>query len=58
MIVIYKLLNDPIISVGFVKILVKLSGFCFKNASAPETINKLKNEKIIKLSIKLKLPFF
>ena len=45
-IVISRLSNDPIISVGFVRILDKLSGFCFKKASAPVTTNKLKKENI------------
>ena len=53
-----KLSNFPIISVGLVKILSKLSGFCFKNESDPMTINKAKEEKITKFKIKLKFPFF
>ena len=56
--VISKLFKDPIISVGFVSILDKLSGFCFKKPSTPVTINKAKKEKIIKFNIKHKLPFF
>ena len=36
----------------------KLSGSCFKKASAPVTINNVKNEKIIKFNNKLKFPFF
>ena len=57
-IVISKSSNFPIISVGLVNILSKFSGFCFRKASDPITINKAKNEKIIKLRIKLKFPFF
>ena len=56
--VISKLLKDPIISVGFVNILERLSGFSFKKPSAPTTINKAKNENINKFKIKLILPFF
>jgi len=56
--VISKLFKDPIMSVGFVSILDKLSGSCFKKLSTPVTINKAKNENIIKFNIKLKLPFF
>ena len=52
-----KLSNFPRISVGFVSVLLKFSKSCFKNASIPETINKAKNEKIIKFKIKLKFPF-
>ena len=53
-----KLSSLPIISVGFVSILDKFSGFCFKKASTPVTINKAKNEKIIKFKTIHKLPFF
>ena len=53
-----KLSNLPIISVGLVSILDKFSGSCFKNASTPETMNKAKNEKIIKFKTIHKLPFF
>ena len=56
--VINKLFNFPIISVGFVKILDKFSGSCFKYASTPETINKAKKEKNIKFNNKLKFPLF
>ena len=56
--IINKLSNLPIISVGFVSILDKFSGSCFKKASTPVTINKAKKEKIIKFSTKLKFPFF
>ena len=52
-----KLFSFPIISVGFISILFKLSGSCFKKASAPVTINNVKNEKIIKFNNKLKFPF-
>ena len=55
--VISKLSILPIKSVGFVSILDKFSGSCFKKASKPATINKAKNEKITKLKIKLKFPF-
>ncbi len=51
-----KLSNFPIMSVGFVSILVKFSGSCFKKASIPETINKAEKEKIIKFNIKLRFP--
>ena len=51
-----KLFSVPIISVGFVSILFKLSGSCFKKASARVTINTVKNEKIIKFNNKLKFP--
>ncbi len=54
---IIKLSNLPMMSFGFVKILDKFSGSCFKNPSTPDTINKENNEKIIKFKIKLKLPF-
>ena len=56
--VISKLFKDPIISVGFVSILDKVSGFCLKKPSTPITIKRAKNEKINKFRIKLKLPFF
>ena len=56
--VISKLFKDPIISVGFVNILDRFSGFWFKKPSTPTTINNAKNENIIKFKIKLKLPFF
>ena len=52
--VINKLSNFPIISEGFVNIVAKFSGSCFKKASAPVTMNKAKNEKITKFNIKLK----
>ena len=39
-------------------ILVRFSESSFKKASIPDTINKAKNENIIKFSIKLKFPFF
>ena len=54
--VISKLSNFPIISEGFVSILFKFSGSCFKKASIPETINKAEKEKIIKFNIKLRFP--
>ena len=57
-IVISKLLKDPIISVGFVNILERLSGFSFKKPFDPTTINKAKNENINKFKTKLILPFF
>ena len=41
--IINKLSSFPMISVGFVRILDKFSGSCFKKASTPETINKAKN---------------
>ena len=50
--------NLPIISVGLVKIELKSRNLKFKNTSEPITINTEKKEKIIKLAIKLKLPFF
>ena len=56
--VISKLSNDPIMSVGFVNILDKFSGFCFKKESTPATINKAKKEKITRFNIRLKFPFF
>ena len=56
--VISKLFKDPIISVGFVNILERFSGFWFKKPSTPTTINNAKNENMIKFKIKLKLPFF
>ena len=56
--VINRLSILPIISVGLVKILDKFSGSSFKKISTPVTINKAKNEKIIKFKIKLKFPFF
>ena len=49
--------NLPIISVGLVKIELKSRNFKFKNTSDPITIKTEKKEKIIKLAIKLKLPF-
>ena len=52
-----KLSSFPIISFGLVKIAFKLSGSCFKKISAPVTINKAKNENIIKFNSKLKFPF-
>ena len=52
-----KLSNFPRISVGFVSILVRLSGSSFKKASMPETINKAEREKIIKFNSKLRFPF-
>ena len=52
-----KLSNFPRISVGFVNILFKFSGSCFRKASIPETINNAKKEKINKFKIKLKFPF-
>ena len=48
-----KLFSFPIISVGFVNILFKFSGSCFKKASIPETINNAKKEKINKFKIKI-----
>ena len=56
--VICKLSNLPIISVGFVNILSIASGPCFKKISDPTTIKSAKKEKIIKLKIKPKFPFF
>ena len=50
--------NLPIISVGLVKIELKSRNLKFKNTSEPITINTEKKEKMIKLAIKLKLPFF
>ena len=38
--------------------MINFQDSCFKNASTPATINKAKNEKIIKFKIKLKFPFF
>ena len=55
--VISRLSNLPIISVGFVNIVAKFSGFSFKKISTPVTINKAKKEKIIKFNTILKLPF-
>ena len=55
--VISKLSNFPIISVGFVSTLDKFSGFLFKKVSAPETINSAIKEKIIKFNIKDRFPF-
>ncbi len=49
--------NLPIISVGLVKIELKSRNLRFKNTSDPTTIKTEKKEKIIKLAIKLKLPF-
>ena len=46
-----KLSIFPRISVGFVNILERFSGSCFKKASMPETINKAAKEKIIKFNI-------
>ena len=40
----------PIISVGLVNIFDKFSGSCFKKLSTPVTINKAKNENIIKFN--------
>ena len=45
--VINKLSNFPIISDGFVNMVAKFSGFCFRKTSTPATINTVKNEKII-----------
>ena len=56
--VINKLSNFPIISVGFVKILINFQDLVLKKHLTPETINKAKKEKIIKFNIKLKFPFF
>ena len=50
--------NLPTISVGLVKIELKSRNLKFKNTSDPITIKTEKKEKIIKLAIKLKLPFF
>ena len=52
-----RLSSLPIISFGFVSILERFSGFSFRKVSEPETINRAKNEKIIKLNNKLKFPF-
>ena len=49
--------NLPIMSVGLVKIELKSRNLKFKNTSDPTTIKTEKIEKIIKLAIKLKLPF-
>ena len=43
-------------SVGLVYIVARFSGFCFKNESTPETINKAKSEKIIKFNKKWNVP--
>ena len=56
--VISKLSNFPIISVGLVNILFKFSGSCFKKPSAPATIKTVINEKITRFNSKLKFPFF
>ena len=56
--VISKLSIFPIMSVGLVNIIERLSGSLFKKASVPATINNAKKENIIKLSIKLIFPFF
>ena len=48
----------PIISVGFVKILSRLSKFLFKEISTPITIKTAKKENIIKFKIRHKFPFF
>ena len=56
-IVICRLSNFPIISVGLVKILSKSENFWFKKISEPVTIKTEKKENIIKFIIKLKLPF-
>ena len=50
--------NLPTISVGLVKIEPKSRNLKFKNTSDPITIKTEKKEKIIKLVIKLKLPYF
>ena len=50
--------NLATISVGLVKIELKSRNLKFKNTSDPTTIKTEKKEKIIKLAIKLKLPFF
>ena len=50
-----SILTSPI---GLVKIELKSRNLKFKNTSDPTTINTEKKEKIIKLAIKLKLPFF
>ena len=50
------LLNLPIISVGFVKILSISIRLFFKTISDPITINTEKKEKITKLNNKLKFP--
>ena len=49
-----RLSNFPIISLGLVSILFKFSGSFSKKASAPVTMNNVKNEKIIKFNNKLK----
>ena len=46
-----KLFSLPIISVGFVNILERFSGFSLKYASIPDTINKAKNENINKFDL-------
>ena len=51
-----KLSIFPRISVGFVNILERFSGSCFKKASMPDTINKAAKEKIIKFNIKVRFP--
>ena len=56
-IVINVLSNLPIISVGLVKIELKSRNLKFKKTSDPTTIKTEKIEKIVKLAIKLKLPF-
>ena len=55
--VIDVLSNLPTISVGLVKIELKSRNLKFKKTSEPITIKTEKKEKIIKLAIKLKLPF-
>ena len=49
--------NLPTISVGLVKIELKSRNLKFKNTSDPITIKTEKKEKLIKLAIKLKLPY-
>ena len=56
-IVMAKLSNLPIISLGLVKIEFKSKNFKLRKTSDPITIKTEKKEKIIKLNIKLKFPF-
>ena len=53
---VFELVKD--ILAMFVNIVSRFSVFCFKKASTPVTINKAKNENMIKFNIKLKFPLF
>ena len=57
-IVICKLLNLPIISVGFVNILSISLNCCYKKTSDPETIKTANKENNKRLINKLKFPNF